>query len=86
MCIFQLSRASGAHYRTPQAASTPTIDPQRLSSLTQISNYGRLPSNSHYGSITSQRESTIPLPPPQLTPVAQYRLSDSSLGTIFHLY
>lgn len=74
-----LSRSTGAHYRTPQIASTPTIDPQRLSNLTQLSNYARVPTSANYGSLSAQRESNIPLPPPQLTPVAQYRLSSDSM-------
>uniref|UniRef100_A0A0N5AAQ3 SH3 domain-containing protein n=1 Tax=Syphacia muris TaxID=451379 RepID=A0A0N5AAQ3_9BILA len=76
-----LSRSSGTHYRTPQVASTPTIDPQRLSSLTQMSNYGRIQSSSGYGTL-SHVDTTVPLPPPQLAPVAQYRLSDSSIDRL----
>ncbi|KHN86281.1 Abl interactor 2 [Toxocara canis] len=97
------------HYRTPQVASTPVIDAQRLSTLTQgtvygsvqgsttgygtvqtpssnystvqttpSSNYSTLQAGSNYSSVTTPRE-MVPLPPPQLASVAQYRLSTNSL-------
>ncbi|MCP9258074.1 Abl interactor 1 [Dirofilaria immitis] len=80
-----LSRSSttrGDHYRTPQVATTPVIDPQRFSTVTHGSqNYNDTPSASNYGTISRKRDSqqSMPLPPPQLASVAQYRLSTNSL-------
>ncbi|EJD75632.1 abl-interactor 1, variant [Loa loa] len=80
-----LSRSSttrGDHYRTPQVATTPIIDPQRFSSVTHGSqNYNGISNTSNYGTISRKRDSqqSVPLPPPQLASVAQYRLSANSL-------
>lgn len=80
-----LSRSSmnrGDHYRVPQIAAPPVIDPQRLSSLTQVASYGNSASaNSNYSNVSSPRDTCVsmPLPPPQLASVAQYRLSTNSL-------
>ncbi|OZC09496.1 hypothetical protein X798_03453 [Onchocerca flexuosa] len=80
-----LSRSSttrGDHYRTPQVASTPVIDPQRFSTVTHGSqNYNSIANASNYGTISRKRDSqqSMPLPPPQLASVAQYRLSANSL-------
>uniref|UniRef100_A0A8R1U082 SH3 domain-containing protein n=1 Tax=Onchocerca volvulus TaxID=6282 RepID=A0A8R1U082_ONCVO len=80
-----LSRSSttrGDHYRTPQVASTPVIDPQRFSTVTHGSqNYNSTANASNYGTISRKRDSqqSMPLPPPQLASVAQYRLSANSL-------
>ncbi|VDK77356.1 unnamed protein product [Litomosoides sigmodontis] len=80
-----LSRSSttrGDHYRTPQVATTPIIDPQRFSTVTHGSqNYSSTPNSSNYGTINRKRDSqqSMPLPPPQLASVAQYRLSTNSL-------
>ncbi|KAL4002739.1 Abl-interactor HHR family protein [Acanthocheilonema viteae] len=80
-----LSRSSttrGDHYRTPQIATTPVIDPQRFSTVTHGSqNHNSPPNTSNYGTINRKRDSqqSMPLPPPQLAPVAQYRLSANSL-------
>ncbi|VDK51295.1 unnamed protein product [Anisakis simplex] len=102
-----LSRSSTTrsdHYRTPQIASTPIVDSQRFSTLTQTtlhangtnapnstttgygslqtpsSNYGTLKgTNSTYSGISSPPHDMMPLPPPQLSSVAQYRLSTNSL-------
>ncbi|VBB28170.1 unnamed protein product [Acanthocheilonema viteae] len=85
MLIGRLSRSSttrGDHYRTPQIATTPVIDPQRFSTVTHGSqNHNSPPNTSNYGTINRKRDSqqSMPLPPPQLAPVAQYRLSANSL-------
>lgn len=77
--FFQLSRSStarGDHYRTPQAAATPLIDPQRFSTVTQAMNYTSGTNISNYGSAGLHIDSqNLPLPPPQLASVEQYRIS-----------
>ncbi|EJW87474.1 hypothetical protein WUBG_01615 [Wuchereria bancrofti] len=82
-----LSRSSttrGDHYRTPQMASTPVVDPQRFSTLTHGSQNHTCNSTlnaRNYDAVTRKRDSqqSMPLPPPQLASVAQYRLSANSL-------
>ncbi|VDN01329.1 unnamed protein product [Thelazia callipaeda] len=80
--------ARGDHYRTPQIAATPVIDPQRFSTITHaIQNYSTISAAPNYGTINKKRDSqqSMPLPPPQLAPVAQYRLSTNSLGNVIFL-
>ncbi|VDN50689.1 unnamed protein product [Dracunculus medinensis] len=74
------STARGDHYRTPQAAATPLIDPQRFSTVTQAMNYTSGTNISNYGSAGLHIDSqNLPLPPPQLASVEQYRISDGMM-------